>query len=417
MIHDQYRRLALACVMILLAARPAAAINLYVDYTYDTGQFFGAGNPQGGTAGLQAKAALENAAAYFSNILTDTFSAIQTPDPYPSSYPGSDGVVTWTWTQIFNNPTTGLEVTVTDATMPADRYIIYAGARGLLDSTAGVGGPGGYEWSSDITGTNSFTQSDINTMNATTAAFEADVERREEASGFARWGGVVTFDTSDRLWHFNHATSPAAGTTDFYSVAIHELAHSLGFGESSSPSTAWGAQLSGVNFNGTNAKALNGGVPVPLAADFSHWAYDKMSVVYGTSATQETAMDPDILDGTRKRLTALDAAALDDIGWDLATIPPQLYGDYNNNGKVDAADYVVWRKRLGQSVTIPNDSTPGSVQQVDYTVWRNSFGATFGGGSGSGLLDFGGKVPEPSAAAIFILSGACLSLLRRRRSA
>jgi hypothetical protein len=128
-------------------------------------------------------------------------------------------------------------------------------------------------------------------------------------------------------------------------------------------------------------------------------------------------MDPDILDGTRKRLTALDAAALDDIGWDLATIPPQLYGDYNNNGKVDAADYVVWRKRLGQSVTIPNDSTPGSVQQVDYTVWRNSFGATFGGGSGSGLLDFGGKVPEPAAAAIFILSGACLSLSRRRRSA
>jgi hypothetical protein len=415
MIQYQHRRWALACVIICLAAQPAAAVNLFVDYTYDTSQFFGAGNPQGGAAGLQAKAALENAAAYFSSILTDTFSTIQTPGPYPSSVPGSDGLVTWTWSGYFNHPATGLEVAITDATVPADRYIIYAGARGLTGATAGIGGPGGYEWSSDITGNNSFTQSDINTINATTAAFEADVERREEASGFARWGGVVTFDTSSRVWHYNHTTSPTAGTTDFYSVAIHELGHSLGFGESSSPTTAWGAQLSGVSFNGANAKALNGGNPVPLAADFSHWAFNTSSVIYGTSTSQETAMDPDILDGTRKRLTALDAAALDDIGWDVTPILPPLYGDYNNNGKVDAADYVVWRKRLGQSVTIPNDSTPGTVQQVDYTVWRTNFGTMLG--SGSGLLDFGGNVPEPSATAIVILSGVCLSLLRRVRSA
>src|SRR5262245_31244587 len=32
-------------------------------------------------------------------------------------------------------------------------------------------------------------------------------------------------------------------------------------------------------------------------------------------------------------------------------------GDYNNDGTVNTADYVVWRNNLGQSVTLPNDAT------------------------------------------------------------
>jgi hypothetical protein len=56
-------------------------------------------------------------------------------------------------------------------------------------------------------------------------------------------------------------------------------------------------------------------------------------------------------------------------------------GDYNNNGTVDAADYVAWRDNLGQSVTLPNDSTPGTVTQADYEVWRANFGNSGGGNS------------------------------------
>jgi hypothetical protein len=48
-------------------------------------------------------------------------------------------------------------------------------------------------------------------------------------------------------------------------------------------------------------------------------------------------------------------------------------GDYNNNGTVDAADYVVWRRNLNQSVTLPNDPTPGTVDANDYNVWRTNF--------------------------------------------
>ena len=54
-----------------------------------------------------------------------------------------------------------------------------------------------------------------------------------------------------------------------------------------------------------------------------------------------------------------------------------LLGDYNLNGSVDAADYIVWRNSLGQSVP-PFSGSDGDydaiVDQGDYAVWRANFG-------------------------------------------
>ena len=55
------------------------------------------------------------------------------------------------------------------------------------------------------------------------------------------------------------------------------------------------------------------------------------------------------------------------------TVAP-LPGDYNANNVVDAADYTVWRDRLGTSVVLSNDTTPGSVGPEDYTEWKQHFG-------------------------------------------
>ena len=99
-------RMSLWCVVMCLAAHPAAAITIQLNYTYDTGNFFGNGNPSGATAGAQAKAALEAAASFYSTILTDSFSVIQTPPTFHSSQ--FDGQVTWQRTENFNNPTTAL---------------------------------------------------------------------------------------------------------------------------------------------------------------------------------------------------------------------------------------------------------------------------------------------------------------------
>jgi rhamnogalacturonan endolyase len=53
-----------------------------------------------------------------------------------------------------------------------------------------------------------------------------------------------------------------------------------------------------------------------------------------------------------------------------------LHGDYNGDHVVDAADYTVWRNNLGNSVVLPNDTTPGNVTEDDYIVWKANYGAS-----------------------------------------
>ena len=64
--------------------------------------------------------------------------------------------------------------------------------------------------------------------------------------------------------------------------------------------------------------------------------------------------------------------------------PPAVPGDYSRNGTVDAADYVVWRDRLGTNFQLFNEVsgvTPGMVTAEDYTAWKTRFGRTSGAGS------------------------------------
>jgi hypothetical protein len=80
------------------------------------------------------------------------------------------------------------------------------------------------------------------------------------------------------------------------------------------------------------------------------------------------------------------------------TVPPPTSGDYNGNGVVDAADYVVWRKTLNQPA-VPAGSgadgnSSGRIDEGDVNIWRHRFADTVPG-SGSGVHARG--VPEPSA--------------------
>ncbi len=78
-----------------------------------------------------------------------------------------------------------------------------------------------------------------------------------------------------------------------------------------------------------------------------------------------------------------------------------LQGDYNQNGVVDAADYVVWRKGLGTIYT-----------QNDYDVWCAHFGLSAGGGAGTSVNDV--AIPEPAALLQLVLVAAAMSTWRRR---
>jgi hypothetical protein len=110
--------------------------------------------------------------------------------------------------------------------------------------------------------------------------------------------------------------------------------------------------------------------------------------------------------GNRKTTLSWDGTAYSFTNDPVA--PAGTVGDYNNNGVVDAADYVVWRN-AGATYTLPNDSTPGTVNTADYDAWRANFGNPPGSGSSS-------AVPEPATVALLALGliGACGT---RRRSA
>jgi hypothetical protein len=82
---------------------------------------------------------------------------------------------------------------------------------------------------------------------------------------------------------------------------------------------------------------------------------------------------------------------------DLACTPSTApTGDYNNDGVVDAADYVVWRK---------NDING----QQGYDDWRVNFGSTAGLGSGAAA------VPEPASIVLALASLLISGVLLRRR--
>jgi pectinesterase len=72
--------------------------------------------------------------------------------------------------------------------------------------------------------------------------------------------------------------------------------------------------------------------------------------------------------------------------WDpiaqLALLPSSLHGDFNNDGRVDAADYTVWRDGFGTAFT-----------QADYDDWKSHFGE---GGGSAALNSSSYTVPEPS---------------------
>jgi hypothetical protein len=96
------------------------------------------------------------------------------------------------------------------------------------------------------------------------------------------------------------------------------------------------------------------------------------------------------------------------LGWDVVYTPnavtlavvPALLGDYNVNGIVDAADYVVWGKTLNQSGTAlaADGNGNGTIDSGDYDVWRANFGAQAGFGSVSTEHS---AIPEPSELAVF----------------
>ena len=116
------------------------------------------------------------------------------------------------------------------------------------------------------------------------------------------------------------------------------------------------------------------------------------------------------------------------LGWDVVytsnavtlAVVPALLGDYNVNGIVDAADYIVWRKTLSQSgnALAADGNRSGTIDPGDYDIWRAQFGQSLlmgSGAAGSSAPSLSANVPEPQSALLLMIV-AVEVYFRARRS-
>jgi hypothetical protein len=100
----------------------------------------------------------------------------------------------------------------------------------------------------------------------------------------------------------------------------------------------------------------------------------------------------------------------------VADLTPFQPGDYNGDGVVDTADYVVWRNTLGSTSELAADGTGnGIIDEGDWVIWRQNFGETITDGISGAASATGAATPEPGACLLLMLGAVSLSALRRSR--
>jgi hypothetical protein len=147
--------------------------------------------------------------------------------------------------------------------------------------------------------------------------------------------------------------------------------------------------------------------------DLGALGLDRYSVGNGINAIGQVSGESgtSTLIDSRSGWELLDASAINDAGqitgqgliggeyhaYLLTPVP--LPGDFNGDGSVDAADYVVWRK------------TGGS--QEDYNTWRANFGQSVGSGAALPSAESpSATVPEPAAS--ILLMAVVVAIFFRR---
>lgn len=154
-----------------------------------------------------------------------------------------------------------------------------------------------------------------------------------------------------------------------------------------------GAVRDHIVLTGGGNVALAGILDLSLLAGFApnlNESFPLFEGAVGTISGAFSAVNSPIFNGRKLNVVyGVNAVTLQVVD---AALPP---GDYNGNGTVDGADYVVWRKGLGTTY-----------DQSHYGLWRAHFGETSLGG--------GSAVPEPQSLALALISLATFAMRRRR---
>jgi hypothetical protein len=182
----------------------------------------------------------------------------------------------------------------------------------------------------------------------------------------------------------------------------------------------------GSNFEGPTFTSLTAPIAIPWGTgdvlNDPLWATSAL-LVSGTFAPGVTpSFDPGSSGQTFQSLGS--STVIGNIVPATLTTTTRIYtasADYNHNGIVDGADYVIWRNFNNVSVpngTLADGNGDGIINQADYNLWRSRFGAASGAGSGGSLST--GAVPEPSMLVLLAigatLAGGLLAGRNRNRT-
>ena len=271
------------------------------------------------------------AAADVSTAITSTLGEITAADSVITGTAGAFST-SFDWTLSYRHPETEQNTTYDPPLAAADTATIFVGGRPIPGTTMGQGSTNNASLGIIASGIHSdYPGSVTDAENQSNAIYSRgggpiignlsgngpDIQG-DTPSYSLDYGSVVgsiSFDT-EATWHFDHTSPVVNGKVDFYSVAVHELLHATGFGTSAS----WDGLVSGSTWSGPAAIALNGGNGASLVELTSvHIASGIQSPRLSDSVMQEVIMSPSLTTGTRKELTSMDLAFLQDIGW--MTVP------------------------------------------------------------------------------------------------
>jgi hypothetical protein len=271
-----------------------------------------------------------------------------------------------TWTGQVVRPDTGFGVFIpgSQLNIPADTVRVYVGSRDLGGPPENPHHPAATEKNGVI-------------VNGDPAWVQL-VKWRGQTPGppfvdYGPWGASIAFDSRFN-WYFGIDPNGLGSTQmDFFSAAAHELLHVLGFGVAES----FSAQISG-DGHFVGPKAVQVGSPnnpnLQLDSINDHWLPGTHSTIAGVEV--QSTITPFLSNGQRLRMTDLDAAAVDDVGWEAA-----LTGDVDRDRDIDFVDAFTLTNSYGNTGTAAwsqgDNDGDGDVDFSDAFAQVNNYGASY----------------------------------------